>query len=125
MRIAIFIVLLILGGLRGYAQHPKVYKQSKKVAGKEMPRPSLDLAKYLSKNLKVDTGRQISGREVVKFLVDIDGSLSQFRVVSSISRPVDSAVIRMLRKMPRWIPAKDHGKPVPMWFSLPVTVNAR
>jgi protein TonB len=58
---------------------------------------------------------------LISFLVDADGSVTGFKVVRSGGNAFDNEVIRVLKKMPKWKPAIQNGRPVSVPFTQPVT----
>ncbi len=82
-----------------------------------------ELMSYLSKNLKypvIAAEQGIQGRVVLRFVVGKDGEISNIEVVRSLESSCDKEAIRVVKSMPRWIPGKQNGKSVPVYFSLPV-----
>ena len=64
-------------------------------------------------------------RTKVKFLVNIDGSLSDFQVIDEKPSNVGLGlnVIKYLQSIPNWIPSEQNGKKVKTYFVLPVTLS--
>lgn len=66
----------------------------------------------------------IEGTVVVRFVVDTDGKISNAEVVRDIGgRCGEEAlrVVNLMNSMPqRWAPGRQRGKPVRVWFNLPV-----
>ncbi|HEX5024351.1 MAG TPA: energy transducer TonB [Agriterribacter sp.] len=60
----------------------------------------------------------------IQFVVREDGSMSSFSVIQTGGEKIDQEVIRALKKMPRWKPAKKNGKHVAMYFVQPVSFEA-
>jgi periplasmic protein TonB len=58
---------------------------------------------------------------VVRFMVDVDGSISKTEIVQSGGERFDKEVIRVLKKMPKWIPAEQNQIKVPVYFTQVVT----
>ena len=54
----------------------------------------------------------IEGVVGISFIVNEDGSLSDFKVVTSVDPRLDAEALRVARLMPNWKPAKFYGKPV-------------
>ncbi len=55
------------------------------------------------------------GTEVIKFVVNPDGSLSNFDVINSICREIDDELIRVLKTTNgMWQPGENNGNPVAM-----------
>ena len=61
------------------------------------------------------------GRVVATFVVNTDGSISDAKVVRSISEELDAEALRVINAMPKWTPGKQNGKDVRVKFTLPVT----
>jgi len=70
---------------------------------------------YLRSNLRHPAeagGGKVSGRVVVGFTVNADGSLGDVRVLKSLSRATDAEALRLVQQGPRWQPAKAGPQPV-------------
>ena len=79
--------------------------------------------KFLSTNLHSPQDLEAGEKKtvVIKFHVDVDGMVTNFQVVQSGGEAFDNEVIRVLKKMPRWMPALQAGQPIAVPFSQPVT----
>lgn len=62
----------------------------------------------------------VQGKVFVSFIVETDGSLSNIKVIRGIGHGCDEEAIRVIKKMPRWQPGKQRGKPVRVRYSLPI-----
>jgi len=79
--------------------------------------------KFLLKNVKYpeearDLG--IQGRVFVTFVVEIDGSITDVKILRGIGGGCDKEAIRVVKSMPKWIPGKQRGVPVRVQFNLPI-----
>lgn len=86
----------------------------------QMPEPSVDMKDFLQKNLRYPEAAKdnnITGRVVVKFVVDEQGSISDVKVVKGIGGGCDEEAVRVIKKVPSWKPGKQNGKPVKVWFT--------
>lgn len=84
------------------------------------------MMKFLSDNIKYPVEAQekkIQGRVIINFVVEKDGSLSDFKVVRGIDPLLDEEAIRVLKAMPNWQPGMQRGENVRVRFTLPVTFN--
>ena len=84
------------------------------------------LVTYLKENLKyptVSAENGIQGRVIVLFKVEADGSLTDVRIGGSVDPSIDREALRLVKAMPKWIPGKQDGKPVPVKFQLPITFS--
>lgn len=112
------------------------------------------LMQYLAQNIrypKIAAENGVQGRVLVQFVVEKDGSLSNFAVVKksgdTITKNAQSGItvnalgsateeskvpqeafdalnaeaVRVLREIPKWIPAKQRGQEVRMRYTLPIT----
>jgi periplasmic protein TonB len=61
---------------------------------------------------------------LIRFLVAEDGSVTAFEVMRSGGATFDNEVLRVLRKMPKWKPARQNGRAVATSFQQPVTFQA-
>jgi len=62
----------------------------------------------------------IQGRVFITFVVEVDGSISEVRVVRGIGGGCDEEAIRVIKLMPKWNPGKAKGIPVRVQFNLPI-----
>lgn len=62
----------------------------------------------------------IEGKVFVEFVVDRDGTLTQFTVVKGIGAGCDEEAIRVLKSAPPWNPGKQRGKPVRQRMVIPI-----
>jgi periplasmic protein TonB len=84
------------------------------------------LIKFLKHNLT--TPRDLEENEeanvLVRFVVNLDGSLSGFAVTKSGGSDFDKEVLRVLGKMPKWVPGRTHGENVSVYYTVPVKFTA-
>ena len=81
------------------------------------------LMEYIYSNYRAPcgTGFEINGVVILRFVVEIDGSISN-AIVEKNSDCVlcDSQALRIVNKMPTWIPALNHGQAVRSYIRLPI-----
>ncbi len=84
------------------------------------------LRKFLENNLEsprdLEEGEKVNVQ--VKFIVGYDGNLKSFELVKDGGALFNREVMRVLKLMPKWIPGKNAGKNVSVYFSLPVSFVA-
>ena len=54
----------------------------------------------------------IEGKIVVSFVVEIDGSLTNFEVLKNLNSIFEEEALRAAKTMPKWIPGEKDGEPV-------------
>ncbi|MDR1527346.1 MAG: energy transducer TonB [Dysgonamonadaceae bacterium] len=62
----------------------------------------------------------IQGRVTIRFVVGPDGSVGSAEVLRSLDPSCDKEALRVIRKMPKWIPGKQNGQAVSVYYTLPV-----
>ena len=83
---------------------------------------------FLMKNLHYPEGAEadsIQGRVIVRFVVEKDGSLTNYEILHSPDDRLTDEALRVLRMMPRWQPAKNNGRPVRSRYVVPVTFRLK
>ncbi|HEX2683573.1 MAG TPA: hypothetical protein VHL77_06560, partial [Ferruginibacter sp.] len=80
------------------------------------------LRKFLEKNLQtpdeLESGETVNVR--VKFVVSYTGKLQSFVTVLDGGDVYNKEVMRVLKKMPDWIPGRSNGENVPVYYTIPV-----
>ncbi len=63
----------------------------------------------------------VGGTVFVQFVVNTDGTTSDFVILVSIDEHCDQEAIRLVKAMPAWTPGTLAGKPVQRVLVLPIT----
>ena len=63
----------------------------------------------------------IQGCVVVGFIVEKDGSLSDFKFIQRVDPELDDEALKTVKAMPKWNPGKKDGKLVRVRYALPVS----
>ena len=61
------------------------------------------------------------GRVIVQFVVEKDGSIGEVKVVRSVDKDLDKEAVRIVKSFPKFIPGRQNGRAVSVWYTLPVT----
>jgi protein TonB len=78
---------------------------------------------FLQQNIKYPEEAKelgIQGKVFVTFVVEVDGAISDVRVLRGIGGGCDEEAIRVVKSMPKWVPGKQRGVPVRVQFNLPI-----
>ena len=81
------------------------------------------MMKYLADNIKYPKkakDNNIEGRVFVNFVVEKDGSISEVKVLRGIGGGCDEEAVRVINSMPKWKPGKQEGKPVRVYYTIPI-----
>lgn len=90
----------------------------------EYPGGAVAMFEYLAKNIhypKDAEDQQIQGRVIATFVVMKDGSISNAKVVKSVSPSLDEEALRCINEMPHWTPGKQKGQAVNVKYTIPIS----
>lgn len=80
-------------------------------------------AKFLGDNVvypKSAKKKNVTGRVFVQFIVERDGSLTDFRILRDPGEGLGDEAIRVLKLSPKWQPGVQNSKPVRVQFTVPI-----
>ncbi|EGK01174.1 MULTISPECIES: energy transducer TonB [Dysgonomonas] len=85
---------------------------------------------FFNKNIRYPrtvTKGEVQGFVIARFVVLKDGKIDpqNIKIVTSLSYDCDSEVVRLLHKMPRWIPGRQGGFPVPFYQTIGVYLGKK
>ena len=89
----------------------------------EFPNGQEALMLYIAKQIKYPAEAKkagAQGRVFVGFIVEPDGSLSDFKVLRGIGYGCDEEALRLVKSMPKWKPGMQRGKAVRVQYLVPV-----
>jgi beta-lactamase regulating signal transducer with metallopeptidase domain len=89
----------------------------------EFPGGVLEFYKFIGANFKVPAELKSGGKVFLTFIVEKDGSLSEFEIVKDLGFGTADEVIRVLKLSPKWIPGKENNEIVRVKYSLPVQIE--
>lgn len=84
--------------------------------------------KFIADNLKYPVVAQesgIQGRVTIRFVVTKTGDISEVTVVRGIDPSCDREALRVVKAMPKWVPGKQNGLNVPVFFTLPIVFKLK
>ena len=74
---------------------------------------------------KESKDKNIQGRVIARFIVKADGSVGNVQLLHGVDPLLDAEAIRVINMLPKWQPGKQGGKPVNVWYSIPVTFSLK
>lgn len=88
---------------------------------------SMEMMKYIQVNIEYpenfEADRSSCCKTTLEFLVDVEGNLSEIRVLKPVSKGGDQIWLNLISNMPRWIPAVKDGRNVCTYVRLPVSIH--
>ena len=89
----------------------------------EFPGGIKELMTYLKDNIKYPKAAQdkkVQGRVIVQFVVEKDGTPTEFNVIRSVDPTLDAEALRVMKEMPKWKPGMQKGQVVRVKYTVPV-----
>jgi len=80
-------------------------------------------AKFIRDNIKYPNKEMkngIQGLVIVSFIVEKDGSISNVKVLKSVTPALDAEAVRVISLMEKWIPGTQRGKAVRVQINYPI-----
>lgn len=92
------------------------------------PGGDTELLKYIAEHTQypeVAKENNIQGRVIIRFCVTSKGGVSQVSVLKGVDPELDKEAIRVVNTLPTFKPGKQGGKPVPVWYMVPITFTLK
>jgi protein TonB len=94
----------------------------------EFPGGVVAMMNYVKANIKYPQralDAKISGKCQLKFTVQPDGSIDEITVLDGMTGcpECEAEAIRVVKSMPKWKPGKLAGKPVALFYNLPISFS--
>ena len=92
------------------------------------PGGDIELLKYIMMNTvypDIAKENNIQGRVIVRFCVTAKGGVSQVSILKGVDPELDKESIRVVNTLPAFKPGKQGGKPVPVWYMVPITFTLK
>ncbi len=89
----------------------------------EFPGGEEEMMKFIRDNVEypeeaIEKNEQ--GRIYVQFVVEMDGELTDIKVVRGASPLLDKEAVRVISRMPKWTPGTLNGKKVRVRYTVPI-----
>jgi len=90
----------------------------------EYPGGSTALLDFLQSNLRYPEAarsEKAEGRVIVRFVVNTKGKVEDAAVIKGVHPLLDAEALRIVGLLSGWLPGAQGGKPVNVWYMVPVT----
>ncbi|MDR0811456.1 MAG: TonB family protein [Paludibacter sp.] len=81
------------------------------------------LLEFINKNLNFPpeaADNAIQGRVICGFVIEKDGSIRMIEIIRSVDKLLDAEAVRVIARMPKWQAGRQNGKPVRVYYTLPI-----
>ena len=82
------------------------------------------LLKYIAENTiypESSKAQNIQGRVIIRFCVTAKGGVDQISILKGVAPELDAEAMRVVQTLPKFIPGRQSGKDVPVWYMVPIT----
>ena len=100
----------------------KVYETVEQMP--EFPGGMEEMMKFLQRNIQYPANaakNEVEGRVILQFVVEKDGQIGDVKVVRSVDPELDAEAMRVVKSMPNFIPGRQDGKPVAVFYTIPIS----
>lgn len=85
-----------------------------------------ELLKFIAENTKYPEDaktEKIQGRVIVRFFVSTEGTAEEVTVLKGVDPRLDAEAVRVVRMLKGFKPGMQGGKPVNVWYMVPITFS--
>ena len=90
----------------------------------EFPGGTVEMMKFLQQNIQYPANaakNNVEGRVILQFVVEKDGQIGDVKIARSVDPELDAEALRVVKSMPNFIPGRQDGKPVAVWYTIPIS----
>ena len=92
------------------------------------PGGEVELLKYIMEHTQypeVAKENNIQGKVIVRFCVTAKGGVDKVEILKGVDPELDKEAIRVVKTLPAFKPGKQGGKPVPVWYMVPINYTLK
>ncbi|KDN55439.1 hypothetical protein FEM21_15660 [Flavobacterium seoulense] len=78
---------------------------------------------YIGNNYKAPKIEGLNGKVYIRFVVDIEGNLGEFRILKDLGYGTGEEAIKIISSYGKWIPGKIKGIPTKAQYSIPLAIK--
>ncbi len=82
------------------------------------------MKQFISMNTIIPEDNTISGKVFVTFIVNKDGNITDAKIKRGLSKSMNNEILRVIGKLPKFMPGKVNGIAVNVLYSLPITIES-
>lgn len=88
-----------------------------------------EMKKFIQKNLefpKTALEKKVNSKCYIKVIIKPDGSVSGIQVLKGVvdCPECDTEAVRVITMMPKWIPGKQNGRAVSVYYNIPILFSS-
>ena len=89
----------------------------------QFPGGDAALMKFLSSHINyppMAAENGVQGKVTLQFVIETDGRVGDVKVIRTVDKDLDREAIRVVKSLPKFTPGRQNGRPVRVWYTLPV-----
>ncbi|MBN2892304.1 MAG: energy transducer TonB [Bacteroidales bacterium] len=89
----------------------------------EFPGGNNALRQYIAENIvypELARENDIQGTVYVRFVITQTGNIGEVQIVRAVDPLLDNEAVRVVKELPDFKPASSKGKPVAIWYNVPI-----
>ncbi|HXB39869.1 MAG TPA: energy transducer TonB [Bacteroidia bacterium] len=92
----------------------------------QFPDGTKSMYQFIAQNItypQKEKEERIQGKVYLKFIIEPDGSIGTIDIIKGIpnGKALEEEAIHVVKIMPKWVPGKQNGKPVRVYYNLPIS----
>ena len=90
----------------------------------EFPGGMEAMMRFLQQNIQYPANaakNKVEGRVVLQFVIEKDGQIGEVKIARSVDPELDAEALRVVKSMPTFIPGRQDGEPVAVWYTIPIS----
>jgi len=90
----------------------------------QYPGGEMELRKFIATNLNYPEearAQKAEGVVIVRFVINTKGKIEDVEILQRVHPAIDAEVLRIVGKLEQFIPGSEGGKPVDVYYTLPIT----
>lgn len=124
IKTAVFSNGKFVSGDPGFSDANRVYSAADEAA--QFNGGTIGFYNFIARNLRYPgkaRERDIQGKVILQFIVEKDGSLTNFKTLSSPDESLTIEALRVMKACPNFLPAKVRGVPVRSLYTIPLSFS--
>lgn len=101
----------------------KIYETNQVEVYPEFPGGTSVFYKYVAKNFNMPE-EKINGKIFTSFIIEADGNITDIKIIRGFTPKTDRETLRVLKNMPKWMPAELNGRKVRCRYQIPIIIHA-
>lgn len=82
-----------------------------------------EITYFINQNINIPKDKMVSGTIFVRFVVNKEGNVENIEILKGINSTLDNYAKQVVSKLPKFKPAYNLGKPVSIFYNIPIKIT--